>query len=339
MHQRDGVLVARAAFAAEAALAAGITTIRDCGARGDTTFALRQALELGYGKAPRLLLCGQPITITGGHCWYLGGEVDGGDALRRKVRQLVKRGADFIKVIGSGGGTPNTKSWRASFRQDEFVALVEEAHHLGRRITVHCSCSEAMEFAINAKADQIEHAHFMVAADGRQEYAPAVVDRLAEAGIAITPTLAVGEYAIRAMHDRSVRTPEEQAFLDRRESMLETSLVQLGRMYEAGVKVVAGTDAGWLFTPFDALADELVLMQRAGMAASDVLVAATSGAAAAIGIADTVGAIREGFDADLIAVEGEPLADLSALRRLRLVMQRGSVHVGTTLAVDSAPAK
>ncbi len=115
MREADEVLVANAAFSSALSLRAGITTLRDTGSRGMTTFGVRRALELGIGPGPRLLLCGKPITVTGGHTWYFGGEADGPEGLRKKVRLLIKDGADFIKVISGGGGTPNTKPWLASF--------------------------------------------------------------------------------------------------------------------------------------------------------------------------------------------------------------------------------
>ena len=114
VRETDGVLVATAAFASARALAAGITTVRDVGAARRTVFDVRRAQAMGHGHGARILACGQPITITGGHTWYLGGEADGDDALRRKVREMAKLGADFIKVMASGGGTVGTQSWLPS---------------------------------------------------------------------------------------------------------------------------------------------------------------------------------------------------------------------------------
>ena len=147
MRERDEVLVANAAFSSAVSLRAGITTLRDTGSRGMTTFGLRRAFELGIAPGPRLLLCGQSITITGGHTWYFGGEADGPDALRQKVRLLIKHGADFIKVISGGGGTPNTTPWLPSFDSDEMRSIVDTAHRLGRRVTAHCLCAEATRVA------------------------------------------------------------------------------------------------------------------------------------------------------------------------------------------------
>jgi imidazolonepropionase-like amidohydrolase len=337
MQEPDGVIGAHTAVAAEVALDAGITTIRDCGSRADTAFHVRRTHDFGYGRGARMVLAGSPITITGGHGWNLGGEADGPEGLRHKVRSLVKSGADFIKVLGSGGGTANTISWLPAFRPEELAALVDEAHRLGRRITIHALNAVTMEQAIDTGADQLEHAWFILDDDGNQEYVPAVADKMAAAGVAITPTLSVGSYCVRAMQAKRTRTAQDEAFLRRWESMLETNLRNLGRLYQAGVTIVAGTDAGWRFTPFDGLPEEVALLCRSGMPAMAAIRAATSQAAAVMGRENEFGSVRPGLEADLIAVDGDPLSDISALRDLRLVMQGGSVQAPSA-AQALAPA-
>lgn len=323
--ETDGVLVATAANNARTALQAGITMLRDCGGRGTATFDLRRALQLGYGQGSRLVLCGQPITITGGHCWYFGGEADGVDGVREKVREMAKLGADFIKVMGSGGGTPGTTSWLPSFGAQEIAAVTTEAHRLGRPISIHCLCADAITYATDAGADQIEHANFMVDESGKQQYVPEVGERLARSDALVTGTLAVGYYIMKAVEAKESPTPDEQAALDRWRVMLADNMYHFGLLLRAGVQFVAGTDAGWRFTPFDALPVELELMNQAGMSTTEAIVAATSRAAQALRVDDRTGAIRPGLLADIIAVEGDPLADLSVLRRPVLVMQGGQV--------------
>jgi imidazolonepropionase-like amidohydrolase len=328
----DGVLGAHTVIAAQAALAAGITTVRDCGSRIDTAFDARRAQDLGFFRGSRMVLAGSPITVTGGHEWYLGGEADGPQGVRNKVRSLVKNGSDFIKVLGSGGGTPNTRSWLPSFQPEEFAALVSETHQLGRRITIHCLNAAAMEQAAAAGADQIEHGWFILDEAGHQEYVPAVADKLAAAGVAVTPTLSVGSYALRAAQAREIRTPEDEVYVRRWETMLADNISHVGRLHEAGVTIVAGSDAGWASSPFDALPEEVELLCRSGIPAMSAIQAATSRAAAVMGREDEIGSVRPGLQADLIAVEGDPLADISALRQLRLVMQAGSVQTITVQA-------
>jgi imidazolonepropionase-like amidohydrolase len=334
--EADGVLGAHTMVAAQVALDAGITTVRDCGSRVDTAFDVRRAHDLGFGRGSRMVLAGSPITVTGGHEWYFGGEADGPEGVRLKVRSLVKSGADFIKVLGSGGGTPNTMPWLPSFRPEEFAALVDETHRLGRRITIHCLNAAAMEQAAAAGADQIEHGWFILDEAGNQEYVPSVGDKLAAAGVAITPTLSVGSYCIQATQAKQVLTADDEAFLRRWETMLADNLTHVGRLYEAGVTIVAGSDAGWAFSPFDALPEEVALLCRSGMPAMAAIQAATSRAAAVMGREQQIGSVRQGLEADLIAVQGDPLIDIAALRDLRLVMQAGAIHASKTAGALAA---
>jgi imidazolonepropionase-like amidohydrolase len=142
----------------------------------------------------------------------------------------------------------------------------------------------------------------------------------------VTSTLAVGAYAIEAMQAKKGRTAAEEAFLQRWLRMVDENLSQFAKLRQAGVTFVAGTDAGWRFTPFDGLPTEMQLMYRAGMPTADVVAAGTGLAAKVIGIGDKVGKLAEGLAADVIVVQGNPLDDLEALRALRLVMQGGEIR-------------
>jgi imidazolonepropionase-like amidohydrolase len=325
VQEEDGVLVASAANAARTALSAGITTVRDTGGQGNTTFQLRRAARLGLAAAPRMLLVGQPVTITGGHTWYLGGEADGVDGVRLKVRQLVRAGADWIKVMGSGGGTLNTISYKPSFRREEIQSITDEAHRLQRRVTVHTLCAQALEYAVEAGVDGIEHASFLVEGRDEQEFDPVVAEKVAKAGIPVTTTLAVAYGVVRTMEAVAERKAEQQALLDRWRIMLDDNVSQLRKLREAGVDFIAGTDAGWRFTRFDNLPDELYLMTEGGMSAPEAIRAATARSAQVLGIDKQTGAVRPGLAADLIAVGGDPYTDIRALRDVRLVMQGGRV--------------
>ena len=326
VRETDGVLVATATFASTRALAAGITTVRDVGSARQTVFDVRRAQAMGHGHGARILACGQPITITGGHTWYLGGEADGEDALRRKVREMAKLGADFIKVMASGGGTLGTQSWLSAYRPEELAAITSEAHRMGRKVAMHCLCAASTDDAIAAGADHIEHAGFIVDAAGRQEYVPATAERLARSGIPVSGTLAVAGTAVAAMEHLAQRTPAQQEFLDRWRRSLEINLDQFRRMAEAGVWFVAGTDAGWRFTSIEALPMEVRLMQEGGMTTLAALASVTGDCARSLGIDGTVGTLRPGMVADVIAVAGNPVDDLRHLADVRMVMQGGSVR-------------
>ncbi len=326
VRETDGVLVAMSAASARRALDAGITTVRDLGAARGTVFDLRRALQLGYGQGARIVACGQPITITGGHTWYFGGEADGEANLRQKTREMAKLGADFIKVMASGGGTVNTMPWLPSYSPAELLAIADEAHCLGRRVTAHCLCAAASAMVLDAGFDMIEHAGFLLDATGRQEFVPEIAERIARAGIPVTATLAVGGFMIRALKSIECRSPGEDALLERWERMAEANLSQFSRMREAGVRYIAGTDAGWRYTAFEGLWLELELMRQGGMSAAEAIHAATGRAAEVIGLHETVGTLRAGMIADVIVVDGDPLDDLLRLADIRMLMQAGRVH-------------
>jgi imidazolonepropionase-like amidohydrolase len=330
VRETEGVLVATSALATGKALKAGITTLRDLGAKGRTAIDVRRALQLGHGDGARVVACGQAITVTGGHVWYLGGEADGVDGVRRKVREMVKLGADFIKVMASGGGTVGTQSWNPSFSQAELDALVDEAHRFDRKATAHCLCARSIEMAIDAGFDQLEHAGFIADRSGRQVYEPAVAAKLAKSGIPVTGTLAVGGAVLRELRAKPSLSETEAAFLARWEKSAAQNLDQFRKLREAGVKFVAGTDAGWRFTRFDDLPLEMTLMQEGGMTAMETIVAATGYAAEVIDINNETGSLKPGLAADVLVVDGDPLADLAALRDVRLVMQAGKVKATAT---------
>ena len=276
MEETDGVLVAIAYANAQRSLHAGITTLRDCGGRRDTTLDLRRAQRLGYAHLPRLHLCGRPITITGGHCWYFGGEADGPDELRHMVRSLLKDGVDYIKIMATGGGTVGTISYLPSYSEDELRAAVHEAHRFGRRVGIHSLCADATRYVLAAGADQIEHCNFLADGAGRQAFDPATAEAVARAGTPVTTTLSVGHYIIAAMEHEGRRTGTERAYVDRWRRTFENNLENFRKMHAAGVRLVAGTDAGWRYTPFDGLATEVALLREVGLTTPQAIAAASS---------------------------------------------------------------
>lgn len=305
------------------ALRAGITTVRDCGGFPDVLFSLRRAIELGYARGPRLVLAGWPLTITGGHCHYFGGEADGPDGVRAKVRETIKSGADYIKAMGCGGGTPGTQAWRPSYNRAEVSALVEEAHRFGLKATLHSLCADAITYAVDARADEIQHAWFMVGPDEPQRFDPSVADSIASTRIPVCPTLSVGRHLREAMAAREAPSPDDLAALERWKRIEDELLTIAAALRQRGVRFVAGSDAGWRFSPFNALLTDLELMLAAGCSPMECIHAATGTAARALGVEGETGTIQPGLAADLIAVGGQPDQDIRALRQIRLVMSNG----------------
>jgi imidazolonepropionase-like amidohydrolase len=314
-------------------LAAGETTLRDNGARNRVGFMLREGVRRGYLPAPRMLVCGRPITCTGGHFHWSNEVADGEAEIRKAVRRLVHEGADHIKVMASGGGTRGTIPGRASYSVAELRAAAEEAHALGRRTVVHCRATESMVRAIEAGLDLMEHAEFLDP-DGEMRYDPAIAERMREAGMYVSPTLQAAGYPtlleLRARRENDGFTRDDEARLAAVERRVETRVDHFGRMLEAGLleRMVAGSDSGCGNLAFGHVDYDLQLMVRGGMTPMQALVSATKVTAEAIGFADEIGTLEPGKVADLIVVDGDPSRDVTALSRVKAVFQAGAQVVG-----------
>lgn len=319
LDEDDTTLAVAAAAHARIALEAGVTTVRDCGSRGRTVLGARQAINKGWFEAATIRSAYTPMTVPRGHTWPMGGEASGIEGCREAVRQHHAAGADFIKVIGSGGGTPGTHSWQPSFSQEELDAIVAEAHGLGLRVTVHCLCGEAMRRAARAGADQVEHGQFY-AEDDSLHVEPEVIDAMAAAGVALTPTLIVAHQQVAELEAEADPGPD----LDRWRRMADDWRESAATMHRAGVRLVAGTDAGWRFVGFQALAGEIGQLRAVGLSAGESLRAATSTASEVMALGK-VGRIEAGWQADLLAVDGDPVQDVRALETVRLVVRQGRV--------------
>ncbi len=323
----DEIMLLRAAHNTHVHLSAGVTTLRDCGARNRITFDLREGARQGLVTAPRLLLSGRPVTITGGHFFWCNGEADGEDGVRDAVRQLVKEGSDFIKIMASGGGTAITDNRKHSYGVGELRAIVEEAHVHGKLTTAHCLATQSMINALDAGVDMMEHGGF-IEPDGSYVFRPEVAERIAQQGMYVSPTVQTGfrgREALREQASSAPLNPVERLRLDALEAKCESQVEFLGRLWsEWDVKIVAGTDAIQTFGDYCL---GLELQSQAGMSNMEVIVSATSGAARAIGMDDRVGTVKAGKAADLIVVERDPLEDISALRSLSMVMRDGRVIV------------
>ena len=244
----EDMLLLRAAANARRALAAGITTVRDCGGYGDVTFRLRRAIAAGIIPGPRIWLCGRPLTSPRGHCWFMNGEVDSPDALVNTAEEEVRRGACFVKVMASGGAlTPGSDPRRCQFEAPALARLVACAHALGRRVAAHAHATASIRDSLAAGVDTIEHATFLSPGDGGEPVLDgAVLARLVSTRTTVVPTLAPLHGAAHAGRRTNLLGPSQDmgAFYRRR-------MEAVRQMHEAGVRLVAGSDAGVTDTPFD----------------------------------------------------------------------------------------
>ncbi len=312
--------VARATVHARATLLAGITTSRDLGTEGAgyADVGLKRAIDLGVIPGPRLIVTTRAIVATGSYnpkgapefTLPKGAEpADGHDDLIRVTRDQIGRGADWIKIYADYRWGPNGTA-RPTFTEEELALVVAVAGSAGRFVVAHAATAEGMRRAVRAGVRTIEHG------DGGDAE---VFQLMAERGVALCPTLAAGDAILQYGGWRKGIDPEPARIRQKRATF------QLA--LEHGVPICFGGDVG--VYPHGDNVRELELMVEYGMSPIEAVRAATSGNARHFGIDDEVGMVREGLLADLIAVEGDPTQDISALRNVRFVMKGGEVVEGS----------
>jgi len=321
----DEIRLLRSAQNAAAAIASGVTTMCDCGSWNRNGFALKEGLAEGIVEGPRVLVSGPPLTVTGGHLWYMGGEADGVDAVRSRVRDMVKQGADFIKIAASGGSTSTSDPYRAAYSAEELNAIVEEAHNRNRPVLAHCRCTDAINMALDAGVDSILHCAFYDN-DGSYRFDQQTADRLAASEAWLNPTMGLGnanrERLIKIQGERDL-TEDEEERLERSTVAGANSLAQFSTLVKAGVKLVGGSDCGWSYYPFGDFQGEVMSLHSAGLTRIEAIHAGTRSPAAALGISDTIGTVEAGKEADLLVVNGDPSQDLESLRDVVAVFKAG----------------
>jgi imidazolonepropionase-like amidohydrolase len=303
----DDLLRERMAGAARRALRAGVTTVRDLGDRGYLALDLRdRGPAIGAGPLPAIVAAGPPITTPGGHCHFLGGAASGERALRAAVRERADRGVDVIKVMASGGNmTPGSLAHEPQFGVGALRAIVDEAHRHGLPVTAHAHSARSMADAVAAGVDGIEHATFMTA--GGVDAPEALIRAIA------AQRTAVG-WTVGRDPGRAGTVPPQIA------SRMPGLGAARRRLYQSGAVLVPGSDAGVSpAKPHDVLRYAPEDLAAAGLSPAEVLQAMTSRAAQACGLGHRKGRIAAGFDADILAIDGNPLDDPAAIRKLRAV--------------------
>jgi len=295
--------VARCVRTARLVVAAGITTIRDCGERGAVGTIMRRAIDDGIVPGPRVVAAGRNICRTGGHGWKMGLEADGADGLRAAVRQLCREGSDVIKIMASGGiSTAGSTVMASEFTDEEFEAVIDESHRRGRKVAAHGHGGPGVAAAVRAGADSIEHGLFLTDDD---------VALMAAHGTYLVVT-AGSFYVIRD----SPTVPQFQK--DKVGSAIESHRAMLSRTRGTGLKIAVGTDEchGRLWF-------EMQLLHEVGYDPLEAIAAATSSGADLLGIADRVGTLEAGKLADIIAIPGDPLLDLTLIEQVSAVLKGG----------------
>ena len=308
----EGELMLMEARNARTTLEAGVTGVRAMGAR-DLDPVLKAAIDRGDMPGPRMVANCRSITITGGHGHHMGREVDGPTDCRRAVREQIKRGAEFIKFMTTGGvTTPGTNPDTLAFTEEEIHALVDEAHRRGVHAATHVHGAEGAKAAARAGVDTIEHGTFL---DDE------AIDLMVRNDVVLVPTLSA---PYRIMRNLEHATAESA---DKTEHVYERHIESYGNALRSGVEIVGGTDAGTPFNYHGTNATEVTFMAEHGMEPGEAIVAMTGRAADAIGLAET-GTLEPGNFADLLVLDGNPLENLSIVREPESVLKGGEVVSG-----------
>jgi len=312
--ERGTLSLLKAAQRCARILEAGITTVRDMGAKDFGIVSLRNAIAEGVVIGSRLVVSGPALAMTGGHALALAETVDGPEDIRRAVRSRLAEGVDFIKVFATGGfGKIGEQLESYELGVDEIKSAAETAKAAGKGLAAHAYGNHGIRHAIRAGAFSIEHGTFL-----DEE----TINRIVANGIFIVPTLSntfrVGNYGADAgLPGFMVETAKR---------IFPLMIEKFQDAYKAGVKLPAGTDAGSWLNPHDDLVTELEIRQQAGVSFHDLICMATLTAAECLGLGKEIGSLETGKRADLIIVNGNPLENIRALRDIRMVMKDGKIY-------------
>src|SRR6266446_2584037 len=324
-YQSLGISIPRATLTgarnARLTLEAGFTTVRNVGAEGYSDVALRDAINAGDIPGPRMLVSGPALGITGGHCdedllpfeyhATAEGVADGVEGVQHKVREVIKYGADLIKICATGGVLSHGDNPQASqYTLEEMKAIVADAHRLGRKVAAHAHGAQGILWASEAGVDSIEHGSYIDDAG---------IAEMKKNGTYLVPTLYLADWFM-ANAERLHVPPE---LIAKGREVMPAARKNIAHAFSGGVKVAFGTDAA--VYPHGLNAHEFAVMVHLGLTPLQSIQAATINAADLLGWSDKIGAVESGKWADIIAVDGDPLQDVTTLERVKFVMKGGEV--------------
>jgi imidazolonepropionase-like amidohydrolase len=301
-------IVVRTVGNAQAALRAGITTIGDCGAQNQIIFPVRDAIRRGELIGPRILTSGSPLVPASGHGSEIGRMARGVNEVRDAVRQQAEAGADFIKVMATSGC--GEKPGESYYGIEELVAIREEAERYDLIVAAHAHGSQGIHNCVEAGIPRLEHCTFFNGENGF-DFDPRVAQAIAEKGIIVSPTNAIDYRRIQQGGKGAPRQELNQIWR---------------RLLDHGVSFAASSDAGVTDMFYDdfALIPE-IFVSELGLTPMDALIACTCTAATALGLGTEIGTLEKGKIADLVAVKGNPLENMTALRNIEMVMREGNL--------------
>ena len=338
----DNILTIQSAKNAKTSLFSGVTTIRENGPKNVTMMRLRDAVNQGLAIAPRMVLCGRPIAIIGGHMGYFGGEVTGPVESLALSRQLIKEGVDYFKITATGGSTATSFPLRPSFSQKELDAVTNEAKNYGLLTATHCLSMEGIDISLNAGVDMIIHCNFDNE-KGESKFNEKLAEKIAKKGAYVNPTLHVGRARLWSLSMgenpslgggenrrlssssaiRSDRKDITEARLDAAKLGLENKLDHCRQMIDMGLKVITGSDSSWSDYSLGNTFHETELLVESGYSNYEGLKSVTINAAMALGLGDIAGSIEKGKSADFAILKSNPLDDIKNLSSVDEVFLMG----------------
>jgi imidazolonepropionase-like amidohydrolase len=307
---------------ARVTLEAGFTTVRNVGASGYTDVALRDAINEGMVPGPRMIVSGPPLGITGGHCdnnllpyeyhAKSDGAADGVEGVQHKVREVIKYGADVVKICATGGVLSKGDDPRASqYTLEEMKAIVADAHRLGRKVAAHAHGAQGILWASEAGVDSIEHGSYID---------DAAIQMMKSKGTYLVPTLYLGDW----MTENATKIGLPEMYAAKMRTIIPVARANIKKAFDAGVKVAFGTDAA--VYPHGLNAHEFAVYVRMGMSSLQAIQTATLNAADLLGWSDRIGSLEAGKFADIVAVNGDPAKDVTLLQNPAFVMKGGVVY-------------
>jgi imidazolonepropionase-like amidohydrolase len=320
-------------------LKSGVTTVRDCNARGQVMFWVREAIQRGYFPGPRLQVAGRAVTHSRGHGHWAGGVADTLDEIRRNVRILVAEGADFIKMMASGGGSGGIP-YLAAYTTEELRAGVEAAHALERRTLAHSRATQAIENCVDAGIDVIAHLEFLspgrivdMGGAGAPTGLPMIDERVAEkvarssAYLDLNPQSSGWDTLLRLRQKKRDQglTTSEQTQLDALDAYFDHFIPVMNHLYRLGLvdRMGFGSDAGPYDTEFGHLEYNVHIARLSGLSPMESLQVVTRNAARLAGLDGIVGTLEAGKEADVLLLDADPLADVENLTRVAAVYKAG----------------
>ena len=313
-------LLMRSVDAMRTTLASGVTTVRDLGSRNEIAFAVRDAVAARKIPGPRMLVTGTPITTTAGHCNSFGTEADTEEQVVTAVRRQVRLGADYIKIMSTGGAfTPRSNVRAAQYPASTLRAAVEDANRMGIRIAAHCHATVGVVNCTEAGIHNLIHSTWLASdEDDGWDYRPEVADMMAEKGIWVDPTIAIAD--IRNAKGVPPDPGATRSVLDD----VAGRYAILRDMWDRGVMFVTGLDTGMSYVEFGDFAyTPQSMVEGMGISEMDAVVSSTLTSAQCLGIEGETGTLSPGKSADALIIASDPLSNIRALHDVDTIVSQG----------------